>query len=168
MKTIILPGYSVHNQEWALEVKKSLSFKQSVLVHQWRHWQLGGTLHPKYEIAGILKEIGRDKVNIIAKSVGTMICMLILSEIPDKINKIILCGIPTVSAERLALFKEALKNFPAGNIVCFQNIRDPFAGYAEVKKFLSLVNPEIKIIKMPQSDHHYPYFAEFQKFLFDY
>ena len=166
MKTIVLPGYSLHNKEWALEIKKSLSFRQSVLVHQWRHWKLGGALRPKYEIGKILKEIGRDKVNIIAKSVGTMIAMRVLSEIGNRVNKIVLCGIPSVSEERKQLFTASLSAFPAENVICFQNIEDPFAAFDEVKKFMSEVNSKIKVIKKPGNGHSYPYFEEFAGFLF--
>ena len=165
MKTIILPGYSFHNKDWALEIKKSFSFRQSVLVHQWQHWQLGGALRPKYEIGKVLKEIGRDKVNLIAKSVGTMIAMKVLSEIGGRVNKIILCGIPSVSDERKKLFVTSLLGFPAENIICFQNTKDPFAAFDEVKKFMSQVNSKIKVIKKERSDHNYPYFEDFVSYL---
>ena len=180
MKTIILPGYSLHNKGWALEIKKSLSFRDSVLVHEWQHWQSGGTLHPKHEIGKILKEIKRDKVNVIAKSVGTMVCMHLLSEIPEQINKIILCGIPSVSEERKKLFTFSLSGFPERDVVVFQNTRDPLASFSEVKEFITAlrnadmssskdvmkdVNPKIKIIEKERSDHNYPYFEDFKEFL---
>lgn len=165
MKTIVLPGYSLHNKDWALDVKKRLSFKQSVLVHEWTHWRLGGTLRPKHEIAGILKEIGRDKVNIVAKSVGTMVTMLILPQIAGKINKIILCGIPSVSEERKRLFAASLSGFDPKNIIVLQNTKDPFASHEEVKKFMRFVNPKIKVIEKSGSGHNYPYFEDFRKFL---
>jgi pimeloyl-ACP methyl ester carboxylesterase len=172
MKTIVLPGYSLHNKDWALEIKKSLSFRQSVLVHEWQHWQLGGTLHPKYEIGKILKEIALrrargkgEKVNVIAKSVGTMICMHLLAEIPDQINKIILCGIPSVSEERKKLFTASLSSFSEKDVVVFQNTKDPLASFEEVKDFMKDVNPKIKVIEKERLDHNYPYFAEFSEFI---
>lgn len=166
MKTIVLPGYSLHNKEWALEIKKRLSYKQAVLVHEWTHWRLGGTLRPKHEIELILKEIGWDKVNIIAKSVGTMVAMLILPQIAGKVGKIILCGIPSISAERLNLFQKALKDFRFENVICFQNSKDPFATYIEVKNFLAGISPKIEVVETPRNDHNYPYFEKFQQFLF--
>jgi len=108
----------------------------------------------------------RDKVNLIAKSVGTMVAMLLLPQIAVKVNKIILCGVPSVSSERRKLFQDALKDFPIKNIICFQNRQDPICSYREVKVFLRQVNPQIRVVEMPRHDHHYPYFAEFQKFLF--
>lgn len=136
------------------------------MVHEWRHWKLGGALRPKYEIGKILKEIGRDKVNLIAKSVGTMIAMKVLSEIGGQIGKIILCGIPSVSEERKILFTASLSGFPPENVVCFQNTKDPFAAFIEVKKFMSEVNSKIKVVKKPGCDHNYPYFEDFAGFLF--
>ncbi len=165
MKTIVLPGYSLHNKAWALEIKKSLSFRQSVLVHEWQHWQLGGTLHPKHEIGKILTEIGRNKINLIAKSVGTMVAMHLLAEIPEQINKIILCGIPSVSEERKNLFTASLSDFPAEKIIVFQNTKDPFASFTEVKTFMHDVNPEIKVVEKERSDHDYPYFEDFKNYL---
>jgi pimeloyl-ACP methyl ester carboxylesterase len=165
MKILVLPGYSLHNREWAYEVKKKLSFKHSILVHGWAHWRLGGTLKPKHEVELILKEIGREKIDLIAKSVGTMVAMLVLRQAPEKINKIILCGIPSVSPERLTLFQEALENFPEKDIICFQNTADPLAGYIEVKEFMEKVNSEIEVIEESRHDHNYPYFEEFEKFL---
>ena len=38
MKTIILPGYSLRNKEWAYEVKDNLDLEHEVIVHEWEHW----------------------------------------------------------------------------------------------------------------------------------
>lgn len=162
MKTIILPGFSPHNRGWAQEAAK----KTGGIVHLWLHWETGGSnLSLNKEIEKILSEIGKEKVNVIAKSVGTMVVMHLLLKIPAQIDKIILCGIPTVSGERLTLFKQALKDFQAKDIVCFQNTKDPLATFTEVKTFLAEVNLKIKIVEKPRSDHNYPYFTEFNKFL---
>lgn len=163
MKTIVLPGYSVHNKEWAEEVARNLGSKAQ--VHYWRHWTEGGSLSLKYEVERIIEEIGKEKVDIIAKSVGTMISMEVLFKVPDFIQKIILCGIPTVSRERLELFRKALRHFPVLNIIIFQNSKDPFASFEEVKNFMKSVNPKIKVIEKPRSDHNYPYVKDFKDFL---
>lgn len=128
MKTIVLPGYSLRNKDWALE-------------------------------------IARGRVNVIAKSVGTMVAMHLLAEIPEQINKIILCGIPSVSEERKNLFAAYLADFPAKEIIVFQNTKDPLASFEEVKDFMKDVNPKIKVIEKNRSDHNYPYFEDFNDFL---
>ena len=37
--------------------------------------------------------------------------------------------------------------------------------YKDIKIFIGSINPKIKIIEKPRSDHHYPYPEDFQKFL---
>lgn len=165
IKILVLPGFSIHNKDWALEIKKRLSFRQSVLIHEWQHWKLGGSLHSKNEIKQILKEIRKDEINVIAKSVGTMICMYLLNEVPNQISKIILCGIPSVSKDRKNLFITSLSDFDSKGIVVFQNTKDPFASYLEVKNFMKDVNSKIKVIEKERSDHNYPYFEDFKNFL---
>lgn len=165
MRTIILPGYSPHNKNWAEEIKEKLNLGHEVMVHNWEHWQKGGSLSAKKEVLKILKEVGEDNVNIIAKSVGTFITILLIPRLKGQISKIILCGIPSVSDTRKEKFKEGLKDFNVGKIICFQNSRDPFATFAEVQTFLKEINPKIKVVEKERDDHNYPYPEDFQKFL---
>lgn len=160
MRTIIFPGYSLRNKGWGGEIAKDLDAK----LHYWKHWA-GGSLSVKYEVGKILEEIGDDEVNILAKSIGTMVAMHTIQKIPGRVEKIILCGIPSTSDQRLKLFQKSLAHFPSENIIVFQNEKDPLGNYKEVKKFMSKVNPRIKVVKMPRSDHNYPYPEEFRKFL---
>ena len=169
MRTIILPGYSERNKEWGEELIKSLKLKvkSEISIHYWRHWgkSISSSLSLREELPKILEEIGTDGVNIIAKSVGTMVCMHVLQAIPGQIKKIILCGIPSTSDERLGLFKKSLADFPTKNIIVFQNEKDPLGSYKEVKKFMAKVSPKIKVVKTPRADHHYPYPSEFRSLL---
>lgn len=165
MKVLILPGFSQHNKNWAVETSQKLG--NGTIVHNWLHWENGKTnLSLKEEIKNILKEIEKEeKINIVAKSVGTMVCMHLLKEISGRINKIILCGIPSVSKERENLFTTSLFGFNHNNIIVFQNNKDLFASYEEVKMFMNKVNPKIKVLKKERSDHNYPYFEDFKKFI---
>lgn len=165
MKTIILPGYSSHNKDWAEEIKSELNLGHKVIIHNWEHWKTKRSLSPKKEIARILEEVGEDEVNIIAKSVGTFITVLLIPNLKVKVDKIIFCGVPSVSEPREEKFKEGLRDFPAENVICFQNAKDPFVTYEEAKNFLAAVNPKIKVIKKERSDHSYPYPEEFSQFL---
>jgi hypothetical protein len=63
------------------------------------------------------------------------------------------------------ILKSALKLVSPENIICFQNEEDPHGDFEQAKKFLSDVNPEILIISKPRSDHEYPYFDDYKKFL---
>lgn len=165
MKTIILPGFSPHNKVWAEDIKKDVNLSHKALVHNWRHWQKGGGLSLKYEIEAILQRVGNEKINIIAKSVGTYVAAKILPKMKNQVEKIILCGIPSTSEKRKEIYKEGFADFPAKNIICFQNEEDPFATYDEVKKFMRRINPKVKVVKKSRSDHDYPYSEDFEKFL---
>ena len=119
----------------------------------------------KKELERIISEAGSGELNIVAKSVGTRVTMQFLLRKTNRVEKIILCGIPTVSEENAEVFRMALENFPAKNIVVFQNNKDPFATSAEVKEFMGKVNPEIEVIEKPAGTHDYPYFEDFRTIL---
>ena len=174
MKTIILPGYSPHNRGWAIDLKKDMDLGHEILVHEWKHWPpahrasgpVGASFSLPREVKVILEKMGKDKMNIIAKSVGTRIAMQLLVKIPEQINKVVLCGIPTKGEGETAKKNYApLAGFSPTGILVFQNTKDPFAKYKDIKKFIGSINPKIKIIEKPRSDHHYPYPEDFQKFL---
>ncbi len=159
VRTIILPGFSVSNREWAYDLKEKLG-DMSIIVHEWRHWQEGGSLALYYELDKILKKVAKEKINILAKSVGTRVAMNLIQKIPKQINKVILCGIPSLSEAY-----NYLSNFPARKVIVFQNTKDPLGNFSEVEEFIHRINKDIKVVEMPRNDHSYPYPSEFSKFL---
>ena len=165
MKTIILPGYSERNREWAYEVKEEMGL-EGVDVHEWRHWTKGSFSEEK-ELVAILDLIGKDNVNIIAKSVGTSVAMHLINKLPNKISKLILCGIPIngFSEDKLELFKTSLSDFPIEKVIVFQNEKDNLGSFDKVKSFIQSIDEKIVVRKMPRSDHHYPYPTEFREIL---
>lgn len=166
MKTLILPGYSPHNKDWALDVQKQMDLGHEIVLHEWRHWTKS-SFSMRRELKDIMKKIGQEKINIIAKSVGTRVTMKLTPEIKDQINKVILCGIPTKFTGEAAkkLYTDGLSRLLPARVICFQNTKDPFANFKTIRDFIHSVNPKIKVIKKPRSDHHYPYYDDFQKFL---
>lgn len=164
MKTIILPGYSPQNKEWADDLKKDMKLGHGVVVHQWKHWS-GGSFSAPREVEAILEEAGEEKFNIIGKSVGARIAVRLISELRERVSKVILCGIASVSENSKKAYTKTLENFPSVKIIVFQNTHDPFVPYSEVKKFIKSINPKIKVIEKPGSEHHYPYPKDFQEFL---
>lgn len=166
MKTIILPGYSLHNKDWAIDIKSELKLEHEVTIHNWLHWTRGNFSLPR-ELKAIQKIVGEDEINIIAKSVGTRVAMHLLTKFPNKINKVVLCGIPTKGESVLVkkIYSEGLSVLSPTQVIVFQNTKDPFASYAEVKRFIGSINSKIKIIEKSRSDHNYPYPKEFEKFL---
>jgi len=166
MITFILPGYSPRNKQWADEVANNLKLEGQIRPIYWDHWEdESQTFKPKEKKDLIVRHAKGDSFNIIAKSVGTLVAALIAKEASSQIKKIILCGIPTVSDERLKIFQEAFTGFPVEKIMVFQNQKDPFATDEEVKAFMLKVNSKIKIISKDRKDHNYPYYQEFQDFL---
>jgi len=166
MKTIILPGYSPHNRDWAEDIKKDLSIKYPVTIHEWRHWTSGSFSLVK-EIVSILKKVGKEKINIIAKSVGTRVAMHLATKIPKQINKVILCGIPTRGESDTVreTYSKGLASLSPTQVIVFQNTKDPFANYKDIEKFIHSINPKINVVEKSRSDHHYPFSEDFEKFL---
>jgi hypothetical protein len=167
MLTIVLPGYSAGNKTWANEIAEKVNVGTPILVHEWRHWSEGGTLSESYEIKKIIDEIGNEKVNIIAKSVGTRITMNLIDKIVNNIEKIILCGIPTKfeGADIRDLYTKGLNAISPAKILVIQNSGDPFSPFSVVSEVIHSIEPEIKIIEKPANSHDYPYFEDFEAFL---
>lgn len=180
IKTIVLPGYSEHNREWAEEVAKELrSNGITTTTHNWLHWKstqeelnvksgamAKSGLSLKSEIERLLTEIGNDKVNIIAKSVGVYVALKIIPLLNGQLNKIILCGIASVASEdRSDLLRTLTSIVSFEKILCIQNENDKYVPYSEAEKFYHSVEPKLEVVSMPRADHDYPYTNEFIKFL---
>lgn len=166
MKTIILPGYSPKNKKWAYEVRKKLNLEHKIMVHEWEHWE-GGSMSLNKEKERILNLIKKDKINIIAKSVGTRVSMYLIPVIKDQLNKLVLCGIPTKfeNKDTKKVYSDGLTRISAGMILVIQNKKDPFASSEIIKKIIREINPKIEVVEKDRSDHNYPYFQELQSFL---
>ena len=166
MKVIILPGYSVNNKEWATSICESLGNDHLCVIHEWGHW-IGGSFSLKNETDNIIEEIGGDEVSIIAKSVGTRVTMNLIPKIINRLDKVILCGIPTrfESESVKTLYRDNLKKLGGQNVICIQNTRDPFSPFANIKEFINSVDEKIKVFEKPRNDHEYPYYEDFKVFL---
>ena len=167
IKTIILPGLSPHNKDWADDTAGQLTSNRFLsIVHNWRHWSKGGSLNLNYEIRELLKKINEERINILAKSVGVYVALNLIPKIPSQINKVILCGIASVANEdRKSLIETLVSNIPVENILCIQNDNDKYVKFSEAEKFYHSVEPQLKVISKPRSDHDYPYPGDFQEFL---
>ncbi len=166
MITFILPGYSAHNKDWALDIADSLELNHEIRPVLWEHWMdAEKRFVPQKKADDLMDILKNESANIIAKSVGTLVAVLVVKKIPNQIKKVILCGIPSTSVQRLKIFQEALKDFPAEKILVVQNEHDPLGPFTKVKEFIKKVNPKIKVVQKPRSDHDYPYFEDFNIFL---
>lgn len=168
MVTIILPGYSIHNKEWLEETAEKIGVEGELRPVYWEHWNDPDSKFDAKEKARLLDGVaGKRVVDIIAKSIGTFVAGCIIQKNPQKIRKVILNGIclNDLKENEKEILKSALKLVSPENIICFQNEEDPHGDFEQAKKFLSDVNPEILIISKPRSDHEYPYFDDYKKFL---
>lgn len=168
MVTFILPGGSPKNKAWAEETSKSLKLDHETRPVFWSHWDdTSKVFDPKEKVRLIVDVALQNQINIVAKSIGTLVASYIIEKVPDRIQKVIFCGLPIndLNEDDMEVYKKVLKNFPAEKILCFQNEDDPHGSFDQIKDFLVKINPEIKIMSKPRSDHEYPYYDEFEAFL---
>jgi pimeloyl-ACP methyl ester carboxylesterase len=163
MQTIILPGYSVKNKEWTDEVADSIKVEGIIRPVHWDHWVDESQKFDAKEKAVVIARHSRGvKLNIIAKSIGTLVASLIIQRIPDQIEKVIFCGIPVndLTEDDLLQIKKAI-GIMKDKIVVFQNDNDPHGTSAQVKSF----EVDFKLIEKPSYNHEYPYFEEFNELI---
>lgn len=166
MQTIILPGYSLKNKDWAHQISTELAPEVESIVFYWSHWE-DPEVKPDWqeEAGGVIRSAGGEEFNLLAKSLGTLVSMLVLAK-GAKVNKLILCGIPVLDfQEGDDKLYDVLKDFPGENILCLQNKNDNHGSYGQVEKFLHSINSTIKIVSKPRDDHEYYYSEDFKQFL---
>lgn len=161
MLTVILPGYSPKNKMWADEIVEKADLPDQVIVYEWKHWETNKRMDIQDEVLNVLDLVGDQKVNFIAKSVGTRVLMLVIPKINEQINKVVLCGIPGEPVD----YGDSLNKLDPKNIMVFQNARDPFMKYAAIKDRMNKINKKIKVIEKDAGTHHYPYYSDFHDFL---
>ncbi len=165
MLTFILPGGSVKNKAWLEKCAMSLKVEGFIRPVFWDHWtDPENKFNPKEKATLIARHSKGDKLNLIAKSISSLVASYIIEQIPAQINKVIICGIPLndITDIEKETIKNALGSLAGGKLICYQNVNDPHANFAEVKKFLP---DRVKLIAESRSDHEYPYYTEFNKFL---
>jgi pimeloyl-ACP methyl ester carboxylesterase len=164
LPAFILPGFNVHNKDWADKCKLNLP---GSTVNYWAHWQ-GGSPSPTWiedEAQKVISQIGSQKVNLLAKSMGTAIAGQIITLKPDLIDHVCLCGIPLndlqAGDEKYYLF---LHTFPLYKLLIMQNNKDPHGSFTQVQEVFKTINPELQVTQTLRPDHEYPYFSEFIQF----
>jgi len=170
MVTVIIPGYSAHNKAWLEETANSIHGDGEVRSIYWNHWTDPESPFNPTEKANLLDSVtGKRVVDIIAKSIGTLVAAHLITKSPEKIRKVILCGIPLndLGEEEKETIRVALGKIPPENVICFQNDEDPHGGTEAVKRFLSEFSEDIQVVEKVRDDHEYFYQEEFNKFLID-
>ena len=170
MVTIILPGYSSSNREWLEAMAKGIGGDSEIRPIYWAHWSDPLKKFDPKSKADLLDGIsGKRVVNIIAKSIGTLAASYLIQKSPQKIGKVIFCGIPlgNLNEENKEVIKNALKKIPPSNFICFQNDEDPYGGIDSVRSLISEFGNNLKVVKKQRSDHEYFYLEDFKRFLLD-
>jgi predicted alpha/beta hydrolase family esterase len=167
MKTLILPGGSIKNKEWAEQTKLNLSKKFDCEVVFWKHWQTGQKEENWIEKeSDKIIENNNEPINILAKSIGTAIAAFVLQKNFALINKLILCGIPLNDLDPgEEKIYEALKIIELNNVLCIQNESDPHGNFQQVEALIHSIGSDITILSKPREDHEYPYTHDFIQFL---
>lgn len=166
MKTMVLPGYATKNKTWAYEVKDNLE-GLDVEVYEWKHWTNPELkFHPQDEARNLKNLVGDPQINIVAKSIGTLVAAIFVKENPGKVNKIVFAGVPVndMNEDDLHEYK-ILSDLDPAKITVFQNSDDEHGKFEEVRKFLAQYNPNIEIVERPGSTHDYPFYDDFKEFL---
>lgn len=163
---IILPGFSTKNKDWAFETASKLGdFNPKVI--EWEHWETGKTNANwiSDEASKIESLIGNRQVNIIAKSIGTLIAMIVLRNKSELVSKLILCGIPLNDIDlKDEEYYSELKNIDSSKVLIIQNDKDSHGDYEKVKKLVKNINENIKILVKTANNHEYPYYEDFRNF----
>ena len=165
MQTVILPGFSPENKEWADQVASKLSVDGQIRPILWDHWyDTEEKFYPKEKATLIARHSRGDTVNIIAKSIGVLVAAHIIEQIPAQINKVIICGIPLNDLNVLErdVIKKSLEKIDSQKLICFQNDADPHGNFNEAKEFLG---DKINLVSKAGDTHDYPYYEEFNSFL---
>lgn len=168
MVTIIIPGYSKHNKEWLEETAQAVKTDGEIRPIYWGHWNDPDIkFNAKLKASLIDTVSGKRVVDIIAKSIGTLVASYLIDKSPEKIRKVILNGIclNDINEAEKESIKNALKKIPSENILIFQNDEDPHGSYDMVKNFLSEFGNDIVVVQKHRDDHEYFYQEDFDKFL---
>ena len=168
MQILILPGFHPKNQKWAEETKIELDPFFPTTAYSWAHWKTEKPEKNWVEVESkrILELAQGSAVNVIAKSIGTLVAAYIIGFAPKMVNKLVLCGIPLNDiGDKDKINYNSLTKISSEKIIVIQNEEDPHANFEQVKEFLDKINKQIAIISKPGSDHEYYYSDAFLEFL---
>lgn len=164
MKTLILPGFNIKNREWAKACADNLvNFNPEIV--EWQHWQSGDPHDFDFvnEAKVMLELASGEPVNIVAKSIGTLVVMHFI-KLGGQINKLILCGIPLRDIEKEKQDYQVINDVPSKKILWLQNEFDPHGTLTECNQFRQDFGINIVVLKKLRDDHDYPFFSDFVAF----
>lgn len=168
MVTLIIPGYSSLNKKWLEETASNIKTEGEIRPIYWGHWTDESIKFDAKTKADLLDGVsGKRVVDIIAKSVGTLVATYLIEKSPEKIRKVILCGIPVndLSEDDKEVYKNALRKISLSNVLFIQNNEDPHGGTDALKGLLAEFGKDVEVISKERDDHEYFFQSDFDKFL---
>lgn len=137
MNVLILGGQSSRHQQWVRDLAASLADQfETVKFIDYRHWQTNGDLDIDHELQEISKAT-QDLTNyvIIAKSIGSVLSILAISQGVCKPEKCVFLGFPLAEVtEHLPVLGSNLRDLP--ETIFVHNKHDPHGDASEIKAYL--------------------------------
>ncbi len=169
MRYILFPGFSENNKKWGEELKKEFEkFEINLEVMEWDHWDTGREedFELEHEVDKAMKIIGKDELTIIAKSIGSLVAVNIVHNMPEKVKRIVIMGVPYSSlSDKAQEAYYSLKKLPASKIKVMQNSQDTHGSFKEVRTFIGNIMPEIETVMLLRDDHYYPFNETLMRFV---
>jgi len=168
MNALLLPGNNPKHIQWIENLKIALASDfDRIETQHYRHWtQAGKDADIDYEIS-----VAQNKAKnlmpymIIAKSIGTVICVKGVIDGKLKPEKVILLGVPINGGLDVDSFCMWLQHIDIP-IVIIQNSDDPLGSFNEVKRAFETKNKNLVFFKIPGKTHDYLDFDAISKKLF--
>jgi predicted alpha/beta hydrolase family esterase len=164
MQNILLPGFSLHNKDWAEKlVREMAKYGEKVEFLSWEHWESGNP--NDFDVAtesGRAQAMIKKDYNLIAKSLGTLVAAHLVVNFTQLPKKIIFFGLPltdiAVDPAALEIYQKFFTQPSGSPLTIVQNDCDPHGNYHEVEKFVHNLNPQVPMVKTEGDDHNYPYY----------
>lgn len=165
MKLVIAPGNSARHKEWAEKLRDYfLDTYDEVYVHYYRHWERNEPeADVEYEITALQEKVGDESVDVIAKSIGTVILSFAIHQGAIKPHISLLLGVPfKILSERNYDLPNLLSNYNTISVV--QNSSDPMGSFADVREYFSDL-AHIKVYEHEGDTHDYLDFQQMKDIL---
>lgn len=168
MNIIYLAGNSLGNKTWIEKVKSEFDSFSTGEILQYDHWTTGDKFINFETESEKLAELVKDKKDyfVFAKSVGTILALITISENKFKPNKAIFCGLPyRLGGEIGVPLDQYLKSLAIPTIF-IQNEFDPVYSHAELKNVLDNNKPSNYqlILNSGDSTHDYENYDQLTSF----
>jgi len=160
IELFLLGGNGIKNLDWIKEVSKSFTknFPDNSIIYynHWTHIEKL-SLDIDYEAKNFAEKVAnQNNFQVFAKSAGIMTTLKAIRDYELKPKNCVFVGFPiTFLNEFMPEIKSYLENINF-SVTFFQNSKDPYSGYTEVKVMLDQINnPNIKIIEEIGDTHDY-------------